>query len=236
MKSKLPNFDYEQRLWNNGMNLVAGIDEVGRGCFAGPLFAGCVVFPNDLTIEKIVANQIYINDSKLLKPNQRVSISNWIKEESVVWGIGEVTVSQINRLGMTKATASAFRRALSKAREKSVSRIDYLLVDAFYVPYTRDFPIRKNIKKVFDFNSRQLAIKKGDRKSISIAAASIIAKVERDKKMRSLSKRPRYKVYGWGRNKGYGTKEHRDAISKYGITKLHRTKFVETYLSKEKSN
>jgi ribonuclease HII len=232
---QLPDFSYERQLWEIGMEHVAGIDEVGRGCFAGPLFAGCVVFPNDLTIRKIEAEEIYINDSKQLKPNQRRSISKWIKANCVTWGVGEVSVSQINRLGMTRATATAFRRALSKAREKSKARIEYLLIDAFYVPYTRDYPISKNIKEIFDFNSRQLAIKKGDAKSISIAAASIIAKVERDKRMLRLSKREKYKIYGWGRNKGYGTKEHRQAIKRYGITKMHRKQFVETYLSRSQA-
>ena len=114
----------------------------------------------------------------------------------------------------------AFRRAIKNCGK----RIDYLLVDAFYIPYVKGLR-RKN----------QTPIVKGDTKSVSIAAASIIAKVYRDKLMRAISEDPKYKKYRWQENKGYGTLRHRKAIMKYGITKLHRKKFVETFFKKSSS-
>jgi ribonuclease HII len=151
---------------------------------------------------------------------------------------------EINKKGMSKATLSAFRRAIEDANKRLKYRIDYLLIDAYYIPYVRGIrmPIKsakfrnRHIKKPGEikYSGNQLAIIKGDEKSISIGAASIIAKVHRDNLMINLSKESKYKVYGWERNKGYGTKEHRLAIKKYGITKLHRKKFVETLLKKRK--
>jgi ribonuclease HII len=134
-------------------------------------------------------------------------------------------VAQINNLGIKKASEIAFRRAIANCKQSLPQggklKIDYLLIDAFYIPYVKGLR-RKN----------QKAIIKGDTKSISIAAASIIAKVYRDKLMQKLGKHPKYKKYGWGRNKGYGTLEHRSAIKKYGITRQHRKQFVATWLSK----
>lgn len=203
----LPNFSEEERLWEKGFKYVAGADEVGRGAFAGPVVAAAVVFSPNTRIK------VKINDSKKLTPTQRENADKWIRENALACGVGECPTSKINKLGIVKATRIAFRRAIKKLNNKA----DYLLVDAFYLPYTRGLK-RKN----------QKAIIKGDTKSVSIAAASIIAKVYRDSLMRGLSKK--HKKYGWEANAGYGTKKHTDAIRKYGITSYHRKEFVKNYV------
>lgn len=227
-----PSFYYEKKLWKNGLSFIAGLDEVGRGCFAGSVVAGSVVFEPG----KKIPDEITINDSKKLSAKVREQLDKWIKENALTWGVGEASVAMINRSGMTKATNYAFRKAIKRATGRIDDRIEYLLIDAFYIPYTRNFPVvRKNdklLENIFDGNSRQMAIKKGDSKSTSIAAASIIAKVYRDKRMKRLAKKKDFKVYKWEKNKGYGTKEHREAIVKFGTTKHHRQQFVNTLLSK----
>jgi ribonuclease HII len=210
----LPNFDFEKSKWLKGLKHVAGLDEVGRGSFAGPVVAGCVIFREDLTIPE----GIEINDSKKLRHRKRIKASLWIKENALSWGIGICSVSAINRYGIGKATKTAFRRATSEARKRLGSTIDYLLIDAFYIPYVRG--LRKE---------NQQPIIKGDTKSFSIAAASIIAKVQRDGLMTKLGKISKYKPYRWAKNKGYGTKEHREALIKYGPTRLHRKLFVQKF-------
>jgi ribonuclease HII len=201
-----PNFSFEKPLWKKGFKLIAGIDEVGRGSFAGPVVAGAVVFSPKIKIPQ----GIVINDSKLVSPKRRLIASNWIKENAVSWAVGVSTVSQINKMGIVKATQMAFRKAIKKVSP------DYLLIDAFYIPYVKGLR-RKN----------QMAIVKGDTKSISIAAASIVAKIHRDSLMAELGSGRRFKKYGWDKNKGYGTLIHRKSIEKYGITKHHRKVFVD---------
>jgi len=202
----LPDFFFESKAHKKGYSVVAGVDEVGRGSFAGPVVAGAVVFKDE------VLPRIVINDSKKLSPKKRELSSFWIKRNALAYGIGKASVGEINKFGIKKATETAFRRAIKNCNK----RIDYLLIDAFYIPYVRGLR-RKN----------QMPIIKGDAKSLSIAAASIVAKVYRDKLMTNLSKKPKYRKYHWDINKGYGTKIHREAIKKYGLTKLHREKFVD---------
>lgn len=218
---------------------MAGADEVGRGAWAGPIVAAAVVWPPlKLKISNLkfkIITEAGINDSKQVKPDKREKLAGLIRQESLAWGIGEASVSVINRFGLAKATQIAFRRAIVECNKrllttdyslqqnkKAVVRrqwtIDFLLIDAFYLPYTRGLR-RKN----------QLAIVKGDTKSISVASASILAKVYRDKLMRRLSQK--HRVYRWGKNKGYGTREHQKAILKYGITRLHRKQFVRKLLA-----
>jgi ribonuclease HII len=226
-----PDFSFENELWEAGIGMVAGLDEVGRGSFAGPVYAGCVVFKHGV----LIPEEININDSKKLKFRERAKMALWIKGNSLTWGVGSASVTEINKKGLGKAASSAFRRALGTAAGKMGSRIEYLLIDAFYIPYTRGFPVtdrNSDLTDAFEFNSRQMAIKKGDAKSVSIAAASIVAKVERDNLMMRLGRREEYKVYKWAKNKGYGSKEHREAIMKYGTSRHHRTTFVNTYLAK----
>lgn len=221
----LPDFRYEKRLWMRGYKIIAGMDEVGRGCFAGPVVAAAVAFAPgnnlNLAIFDKFSKKIIINDSKQLTPGQRERADEWIKENSLAVGIGQASVGQINRLGIKKASEIAFRRAILDCKLS----INFLLIDAFYIPYVRGLR-RKN----------QEAIVKGDTKAVSIAAASIVAKVYRDKLMTKLGTRQKYMKYGWARNKGYGTLGHRIAIQKYGTTRLHRHAFVDTWLSKFRSS
>lgn len=216
----LPDFSFEKKVWKKSYRVVAGIDEVGRGCFAGPVVAAAVVFAPNFKFEILNSKQIRINDSKKLNFKQREKSSYWIRRNALAYGIGKANVGEINKFGIKKASEMAFRRAIKNCGK----RIDYLLVDAFYIPYVKGLR-RKN----------QTPIVKGDTKSVSIAAASIIAKVYRDKLMRAISEDPKYKKYRWQENKGYGTLRHRKAIMKYGITKLHRKKFVETFFKKSSS-
>ena len=133
-----------------------------------------------------------------------------------MWGVGEVGVGVINKVGIGRATQMAMRKALRRFAPQGKV---FLLVDAFHIKYLRGIGLKN-----------QKAIIHGDQKSISIAAASILAKVYRDNLMRKLAKI--HPQYGWGRNKGYGTKEHQKAIIKYGLTRLHRKKFVETFMTR----
>jgi len=219
MKVRSIGFDYEKPLWDKGL-LVGGCDEVGRGSFAGPVVAAVVVFPPGTSFElqsDLARHNIIIDDSKKLSARSRERTSLWIKKTAVAVGLGKVGVPHINRYGIKKATETAMRRAVSDCR----MAISHLLVDAFYVPHLRGLGIRS-----------QTAIVKGDSISLSIAAASIVAKVYRDALMQSLSANEKYFPYGWDTNKGYGTEVHREAIIKYGLTRHHRNQFVNTFLRK----
>ena len=214
-----PDFKFEKKLHKKGFRIIAGVDEVGRGCFAGPVVAGCVAFTSDFNFQ--IPDSVRINDSKKLTEKKRVVADKWIRRNAFAYGIGVASVFQINRLGIKKASEIAFRKAIKNCKVE----INYLLIDAFYVPYVRGLR-RKNQKPII----------KGDTKSISIAAASIIAKVYRDNLMMVLSKKPKFKNYGWGKNKGYGTEKHRNAIKKYGLTRQHRKAFVETWINNSSSS
>jgi ribonuclease HII len=232
----MPDFSYEKHEWRRGFTHIAGVDEVGRGCFAGPVVTGCVIFSKDL----VIPTSIIINDSKQVAPKRRENADIWIRENALSWGIGEIGASKINKYGMAKATKMAFRKSISEARKRLGKPIDFLLADAFFVPFVPGLPAKRRKNKKGRFykkaGGRQMAITKGDTKSFSIAAASIIAKVYRDKLMLKLSKNPKYRKYGWGRNKGYGTKEHQNAIKRYGISRQHRKAFVETFLNNSSSS
>ena len=189
----------ESQLWEQGFKLICGIDEVGRGCFAGPVVAGAVIFPQNIKLPEGIA------DSKLLKPKERERLADEIKKVAQSYAIAEICVNCINKFGIGKATQMAFRKAI---KNLSINP-DFVIIDAFYVKHL-------NRKK-------QKPVKGGDQLSVSIAAASIIAKVYRDKLMKNLHKK--YPNYGFARHKGYGTKIHQNAIKKYGLTKLHRKSF-----------
>ncbi len=212
-----PTFSEEKKLWNRGCNFVIGVDEVGRGSFAGPVVAGAVVFkryPYQPRAKNILAD---INDSKLLRPKKREELSRIIKKEALLHSIAIVGVPIINKVGVGKASEMAIRKAIKiivtkiMEIEKSKPPI-FVLADGFHIRYIRGIGL-----------INQKAIIRGDRKSISIAAASIIAKVYRDKLMIALNKK--YKGYKFSKNKGYGTKEHRMALAKYGLSKMHRRSF-----------
>lgn len=194
-----PTFDEEQLLWDQNYQHVAGVDEVGRGCFAGPVVTAAVILSKDFS----AAGEV--NDSKLLTAKKREKLSAIIKKEAVAFSIAEVSVEIINAIGIGKATQEAFRQAIKTLTIKP----HFILMDAFYI---ERLP-RKTQKPIIH----------GDAKSISIAAASIIAKVYRDELMRKLHEK--FAVYDFFTNKGYGTKKHQAAIQKHGLCDLHRKSF-----------
>jgi len=199
-----PDLSIENSLWQKGYKYIAGIDEVGRGSWAGPVVAAAVILPKNFYIPHI------FGDSKMLKPKIRESLDKFIRAKAVSYCISEISVSEINKFKIGKASQMAFRKCLKDLKV----RPDYILIDAFYIKRVN----RKN----------QLAIKKGDEKSATIAAASIIAKVYRDTLMKKLSKK--FNQYGFGKHKGYGTKAHQEAIKKHGFSRIHRTSYNLDYL------
>lgn len=194
-----PTLKIEQSLWKKGVRFVCGLDEVGRGSFAGPVVVGAVVFEEGCTIPEGIA------DSKLLKPKTREKLAKAIKECALAWAVCEVGVAVINKAGIGQATQMAFRKVVKNLRVYP----DFILIDAFSI---------KHLNK-----KRQQAVKDGDKVCVSISAASIIAKVHRDSLMVKMG--IKYPEYGFGVHKGYGTKIHQEAIKKYGLTKVHRTSF-----------
>lgn len=197
-----PNLDTEKNLWEQGCRFVAGVDEAGRGSWAGPVVAAAVVFPQDVKVPEGLC------DSKLLTPKRREELDEQIKEVAVSFAVGEVSVSIIERRGIAPASQMAMRRALRRLDPES----DFSLIDYFTLEY---------IKK-----SRQKAITKGDLYCASIAAASIAAKVYRDNLMRELDNHKDFEVYQFGKHKGYGTKLHQEAIREYGVSRVHRVSFI----------
>ena len=209
----LPDFSYEKEAWDAGFGNVVGVDEVGRGAWAGPVVAGAVVFEKNTKYEYL-NTKVKVDDSKRLSINEREKANEFIKSNCLACGIGSATAFTINKVGIVKATRIAVRMAVEGCRKKLLEdKVDFLLLDAFYIPRVRG--VRRN---------RQLAIVKGDQKSVSIAAASIIAKVYRDRLM--VSKSCQYGQYFWHKNVGYGTQQHREAILTHGKTKLHRDLFL----------
>ena len=198
------HFNFEKNLWSSNLNHLAGVDEVGRGAWAGPVVAAAVVFPKNIQFPE------YLYDSKLLLPRQREHLSKLIYQFARSVGIGSVDVRTINSQGIGTATHKAFRSAISSLSVKP----DHILVDAFFI---------RHISK-----EMQTPLKKGDVICASIAAASIVAKVYRDAIMRNLSRI--YPEYRFGKNKGYGTQMHQRAIRKNNFTKIHRTSFNLDYL------
>ncbi len=195
-----PTFDEENTLREKGFQYIAGVDEVGRGCFAGPVVSAAVILPPDFSLFTTE-----INDSKLLSPQKRVRLAKIIKTHAIAYAIAEVGVGAINKYGIGKATQISFRKAIKLLP----MRPDFILIDAFYI---------RRVNR-----EHQKAIIHGDSLSISIAAASIIAKVYRDELMGKLH--ARYPKYEFVINKGYGTKKHQEAIRNYGLSRLHRSSF-----------
>lgn len=214
MKSmKKPNFKYEKELWKKDIKYVIGVDELGRGAFAGPIVAAGVVFPQIKRTTEKLSFLKEINDSKLLKPGIRRRLAKRIKNHSVFWTIEEVNIQTINKIGIERANKMAFRKVVRNLLSQiGVSEEFFLLSDGYPV---------KNIKKIG--LSKQLGIIGGDKKSITIAAASIIAKVYRDNLMQELG--IIYPSYNFSKNKGYGTKSHQEALRNFGLSKAHRKSF-----------
>ncbi|MCC7380414.1 MAG: ribonuclease HII [Deltaproteobacteria bacterium] len=194
---------HERELWSSGAIHIGGLDEVGAGPWAGPLMAACVVL-DPTRLDPLLG----VDDSKRLSAAQRETLSSRIRENATAWAIAEVSVEEIDRLNIRVAAILGMERALASV-VAALGDVHALLVDAHTLP-SATMP--------------QRAIIKGDATSLSIAAASIVAKVERDAMMTRLSEV--YPGYGFERHKGYGTAEHRGAIDRLGPTPLHRRSFA----------
>ena len=190
----IPDFSIENEV---GMNFIAGCDEAGRGPLCGPVVAAAVIFPNrDIEIP------VVIRDSKKMSVKSRAMAYDWITKNTI-WGVGQCSAGEIDELNILWASMRAMERAVA-----NLSRVpDMCLIDGNRVP----------------MSVQGRAVVRGDAKSLSIAAASIIAKETRDKIMQDLA--IRFPEYGWDRNAGYPTAEHLRAIEKYGITEHHRRTF-----------
>lgn len=220
---QFPNLQHEIELWKKGFTVI-GIDEVGRGSFAGPLHVGGVIFSPTRNKNRITKLLSYgINDSKKLKAPQRKALSEIIQKECLSYYISQISVTLINRIGIGKATSMAMRDVVKNLCQtlnvKGQMSKPFVLVDGFYIKHLKNIGLKN-----------QKAIIRGDGISLSIAAASIIAKVARDAYMIKLSNK--HPEYAWERNKGYGTLEHRIALGSFGGTKLHRTDFVTNFIPK----
>lgn len=191
-------FCFEDYLKGLGYSLIAGVDEAGRGAIAGPVFAAAVIFPPDFYSPEI-------KDSKKLTPQKREQLYEYICEKAITYSVEMVEVEEINKIGIFRATYECMRKAVEKL--KITPQI--VLVDG-------PFPIP-------NYKVLQKAIVNGDVYCLSISAASIIAKVDRDRYMRELAYR--YPQYGFEIHKGYATKLHLENIKKYGPTLVHRTYF-----------
>lgn len=185
---------------------VCGIDEVGRGPLAGPVVAGAVVLPKDVSI-------LYLNDSKKLSEKKRESLYDEIMEKAEAVGLGMAGPERIDEINILQATYEAMRMAVCEVEKKLGRKPDILLNDAVTIP---------------GVDIKQVPIIKGDAKSISIAAASIVAKVTRDRMMVDYGRQ--FPGYGLERNKGYGTKAHIDGLKELGATSIHRRTFIKNFV------
>ena len=183
---------------------IAGIDEAGRGPLAGPVVAASVILPKDCEI-------LYLNDSKQLSAKRRDELFDEIKQKAIAYGIGIVSQGRIDDINILQATYEAMREAIGRMSEKQNPEL--LLVEAVHIP---------------DGDIKQVGIVKGDAKSVSIAAASILAKVTRDRFMVEMDKL--YPEYGFASHKGYGSKSHIEAIKKYGASPIHRQTFIKNFV------
>lgn len=196
-----PTYDEEAALLNDGYAVIAGVDEVGRGSLAGPVVAGAVVLPLYCNEEWIAG----IRDSKRLTPRRREISYEDMRTASVIMSIGAASSGEIDGVGIVQATQIAMRRAIDGLPVAP----DFLLVDALELP---------------EIKIPQRSIIKGDAKCMSIAAASIVAKVARDSMMRDLDEE--YPGYGFGQHKGYGTRQHIDGLESLGACPIHRRTFA----------
>ncbi|MCD6400790.1 MAG: ribonuclease HII [Anaerolineales bacterium] len=196
-----PDLSFERSLWKEGFQAIVGIDEAGRGALAGPVAVGAVIFPPDLSVKDRL---IGVKDSKQMTPAKREAMVETISRNSLSYAVGYTTSIEIDSLGIVFATKLAAFRALSSLETKpDFILLDYLLLSEVLTP--------------------QASLIKGDCRSLTIAAASILAKTSRDQRMRDFD--ADYPGYGFGKHKGYGTKEHRLAIESIGPCSIHRMSF-----------
>ncbi len=198
-------YEYENQAHNDGFKVVCGVDEAGRGPLAGPVYAAAVILPDGL-------EDLGINDSKKLSEKKRDAIFDLICEKAVAYGIGFASETEIDEINILNATFLAMKRAV----ENMGIAPDLVLVDGNRKPNT---------------GYEEITLVKGDAKSISIAAASILAKVSRDRYMKEIAeKHPEYK---FEQHKGYGTKLHYEMIAQYGILPCHRRSFLKKILEND---
>lgn len=188
-------WEYENQLYAKNIKYIGGVDEVGRGPLNGPVVAACVVLPKNFKLQGL-------NDSKKLTEKKRNLFFNYIKKNCLAYGIGIVSPEEIDKLNIYQASKNAMIKAIEEVEKKIP--LEHILIDAI--------PLQLDIKTT--------SIIKGDSKSISIAAASVIAKVTRDKMMYELDEK--YPQYGYKNHKGYPTKKHIEAIHKYGLIEGYR--------------
>jgi ribonuclease HII len=202
--------EYERSLRASGAKYVAGVDEVGRGPLAGPVVTACVILPEDFDV-------LGVDDSKKLSEKKREALYDVILEKAVAWGIGRADNHLIDEINILEATKVAMKEAVDNADrmlcEKTGEGISHILFDAMTIK---------------DIETPQTSLIKGDAKSLSIAAASILAKVTRDREM--VEYHQQYPDYAFDSNKGYGTKAHYEGIEKKGITPIHRKSFLKNIL------
>ena len=194
---------HERRLWESGRSYIAGVDEVGRGPLAGPVVAAAVILPQDFDV-------LGIDDSKKLSPKKREELFDIIREKALAWSVGWVGPERIDEINILEAT----KEAMTQAVQGLSLQPDHVLIDGNFTVRALALP--------------QTAIVKGDANSTSIAAASILAKVTRDRYMEEMDSV--YPGYAFASNKGYGTKAHYDGLKAQGPTPIHRKTFISDYL------
>ena len=203
----IDNYKYERKLKEKGIKFIAGVDEVGRGPLVGPVVAACVVLPDDFNLEGLT-------DSKKLSEKKRNFFFDEVKRQAIGVGIGIIDEKKIDEVNIYEATKLAMKEAINDCLENC--KIEHILIDAM--------PLELNIPTT--------SIIKGDLKSITISAASVIAKVTRDKMLDDLHEK--FPMYDFKKNKGYPTKKHLEAIEEFGIIDEHRRSYgpVKNYLEK----
>ncbi|MBO5120639.1 MAG: ribonuclease HII [Bacilli bacterium] len=206
---EIDNYKYERELRDNNIEYIAGVDEVGRGPLVGPVVAACVVLPKEFNLDGLT-------DSKKLSEKKRDFYFEEVKKQALGYGIGIIDEKKIDEVNIYEATKLAMKEAIEEC--KKTCKIEHVLIDA--MPLELDVPTTSIIK--------------GDLKSITISAASVIAKVTRDRMLDELHEK--FPMYDFKKNKGYPTKKHLEAIEEYGIIDEHRRSYgpVKNYLENHK--
>lgn len=200
------DYSIENEYREKGFDIICGVDEAGRGPLAGPVYAAAVILPSDCVIEGL-------NDSKKLTEKKREALFDEIKEKALAYGIASADEKEIDEINILNATFLAMKRAINSLSVKP----DLALIDGNQKPHT---------------DIEEVTVIKGDAKSMSIAAASVLAKVSRDRFMLEMAEK--YPQYEFARHKGYGTKLHYEKIAQYGVCDIHRRTFLKKILGEQK--
>lgn len=200
------DYSIENEYREKGFNIICGVDEAGRGPLAGPVYAAAVILPSDCVIEGL-------NDSKKLTEKKREALFDEIKEKALAYSIASADEKEIDEINILNATFLAMKRAIASLSVKP----DLALIDGNQKPHT---------------DIEEVTVIKGDAKSMSIAAASVLAKVSRDRFMLEMAEK--YPQYEFARHKGYGTKLHYEKIAQYGVCDIHRRTFLKKILGEQK--